>query len=456
MPGLFDERAHYVGWRDIFKRRKHSDDDVAQTQVFAGPDARPLVAPLAGNPMPRFQDRANGLSLRSTRSPIRMRMRSAFTPSQPVSNVSMFAGRRGTLVSLIRAIEDQQTHIVLYGDRGIGKTSLLHVMASLAREAGYLVRYVSCSDSSTFSDTFKMVAGDIPLIYHTEIDPTSERAEAGGTLADLMPAGKATVAQVSEMLGKLTGTRLLIVLDEFDRSDAEEFRRAIAELIKNLSDRGSRVQLVIAGVAGNLTELIRHIPSIRRNIVGLAVPNMSDDEVRELIQIGSKASGLSYAEAAVRLVVRIANGSPYLASLLAQHAGIAGLDRGVSVVEQQDVMIALDRALSEVEQRVSPACLHNFAQITENATHAVLVEVAREALAKGGRIAPAPAKPEINADEYRRELMALDTRFQLLEPTPDAPGGGYQFREEGAALYFWLRSAHHNDVGGQARIAVTG
>ena len=66
----------------------------------------------------------------------------------------------------------------------------------------------------------------------------------------------------SDFLAKVVGTRVVVVLDEFDRSGAKEFRQNVAELIKNLSDRLVRVQVVIAGVAANLTELLEHIPSI--------------------------------------------------------------------------------------------------------------------------------------------------------------------------------------------------
>lgn len=430
----------------FFKRRKldYSDEPAGETAMKPEqPNAR---AKSAGTGLPRFQDRATGASRRPLRNPIRARMRSAFTPTQPVSNVAMFAGRRETLLTLIRSIEDQEIHVVIYGDRGIGKTSLLHVTAYLAREAGYLVRYVSCSESSEFGETFRRIASDIPQIYHNEIDPTSQRAEQGATLAELLPEGQVSVAAVSELFSKLTGTRFLIILDEFDRSDSEKFRRQIAELIKTLSDQSTRVQLVIAGVAGNLTELIQHIPSIRRNVIGLPVPNMLEPEIRELIEIGSRACGLPYAEEACAMIVRLANGSPYLTSLLAQHAGVAALDRSAMRVEVADLLVALSRSIAEIEQRVAPETLHNFSQIADTKTLAVLTEISREALAMGGRIRATPSGDGVDEALYTNELQALDTRFNLLRPTPLAPGGGYEFRDDGAALYFWLYSAYQRET----------
>src|SRR5580693_7002977 len=60
---------------------------------------------------------------------IRSRLRNAYTPAQPVTDRRMFAGRTKLMTTLIRLIEDQRLHTVIYGERGIGKTSLLQVLA---------------------------------------------------------------------------------------------------------------------------------------------------------------------------------------------------------------------------------------------------------------------------------------------------------------------------------------
>src|SRR3546814_7062950 len=47
---------------------------------------------------------------------------------------------------------------------------------------------------------------------------------------------------VTDLLAPVAGTRIIIMLDEFDRATSRSFRRSIAELIKNLSDRSARVR----------------------------------------------------------------------------------------------------------------------------------------------------------------------------------------------------------------------
>src|SRR4051794_21337517 len=76
---------------------------------------------------PSFHATAGDQLERTTRdsmATIRMRLRNAFTPSQPITDWSRFAGRTEMLTALIRATEDGRLHTVLYGERGIGKTSI--------------------------------------------------------------------------------------------------------------------------------------------------------------------------------------------------------------------------------------------------------------------------------------------------------------------------------------------
>ena len=151
---------------------------------------------------------------------------------------------------------------------------------------------------------------------------------------------------------KLVGTRVLVVLDEFDRAESSEFRRDIAELIKTLSDVSARVQLVIAGVAGDLVDLMEHIPSIRRSLSAIRVPAMTDPEVIDLIENGSKMSGVKFDPRAIELVVSAARGSPYLTNLICHVGGMKALDSGRVRVEVEDVALALEEVIDDFRRRL--------------------------------------------------------------------------------------------------------
>ncbi len=331
------------------------------------PEPRPRHAEFRPN-LPSFHTTATDHLERDRSDPLsrqRIRFRNAFTPAQPVVDPRMFAGRSEILESVIRAVEEKRSHVIIFGDRGIGKTSLLHVLTLAAREARYIVIYFSCGTTSDFSETFRTVAAEIPLLYHSSVSPVSSKSASGNSLADLLPPGKLTPRQVSDAAAKLVGTRVLVVLDEFDRATNPDFRRDIAELVKTLSDLSARVQLVIAGVAQDLVELMEHIPSIRRSITALRIPAMSDDEVRALIENGARTSGVSFQPAAVELVISAAFGSPYLSSLICHLAGVAALSERRQRVEVADVHRALDEAIEDFNRRMPPEVVPHLDRMQE-------------------------------------------------------------------------------------------
>ena len=159
-----------------------------------------------------------------------MKLLEYFTPSQPVSDRKRFAGRSDVLSSVIRAIEEQRLHVIVYGERGLGKTSVMHVLTQAAREARYLVVYVSCGADSSFDEVFRTVAAHVPMLFHSTVGPTSPEVEKGKTLAELLTSTPISPRMASDMLAKVVGTRVVVVLDEFDRSHSKEFRQNIAEL----------------------------------------------------------------------------------------------------------------------------------------------------------------------------------------------------------------------------------
>lgn len=399
---------------------------------------RPARMRAATSRLPRFKGEASDLErpLRGRDGPVdqqRVRLQRAFTPSQPVSDVRMFAGRREILLSLIRAIEDQQLHAVIFGDRGIGKTSLLHVFSQLAREARYIVRYTSCTEKSEFDATFRAIAADVPLLYHADFDPTSEPAERGAALDSLLPERELTVATLTEVFAKLSGTRVLIVLDEFDRATSPEFKRSVAELIKSLSDRSIRVQLVIAGVAANLTELVEHIPSIRRNILGLPMPAMTAEEMQEMIALGESIGQMSFEPTALEQIVAAAQGSPYVTGLLAQHAAARALDRQARDVAPEDVTEAIRRAMRDVWVRLSPRSQQQVEAVEARLPAGEIARIAGEGLTHFGVLLD-PLDPAAPRDPAVKALADVG----ILRETTVGDRAGHRFADDSVALYLWL------------------
>jgi Cdc6-like AAA superfamily ATPase len=375
----------------------------------------------------------------------RIKLRGAYTPAQPIIDRRMFAGRTRVLTQLIRSLEDERLHTVIYGERGLGKTSLLHVLTQAARDARYLVVYVTCGAGSNFDDMMRTVAENIPLLYHVDYGPTTAEAERGDSFASLVGADAITVRGASDLLGRVTGTRVLVVLDEFDRADSIDFRRSIAELVKSLSDRSVRVQFVIAGVAANLNELVTNVPAIQRSISALQVPKMSAGEVRELIKKGEPITGITFDDGAIQGIVSRSIGFPFLASLLSHRAGLNAIDRGADTVTYEDVAAATSDSVDDAYARLSRRSQLDIKKRLDAGALPALGALAGVAQSVGGRftfedITALHADPAAIA-AARALLDRLGKDDVLLETIEDEFGKTYAFRDFSTPIYLWLLAA---------------
>ena len=62
------------------------------------------------------------------------RLAESFTPTRPISIPDLLSGRLNLIRRLMVDIATQSQHVLIHGDRGVGKTSIARVLAYLAQE----------------------------------------------------------------------------------------------------------------------------------------------------------------------------------------------------------------------------------------------------------------------------------------------------------------------------------
>lgn len=426
----------------IFRRDRHERN---VTPTGGGASEKSTLPRFAVEATDDIGEAAQGMSALSP-ARTRLALADSLSASQPVTHRDRMAGRADTLAALIAAIEQQRSHVVLYGERGIGKTSLIHVFAETAREARYMVLYGSCGVEARFDEMFRTFAEQIPLLYHSGISPTADEMEHNRTFGELLDNPTVDPRELADLFQKIVGTRVILVLDEYDRVADPGFRRDVAELIKNLSDRAARVQLILTGVASNLDELIGFTPSIRRNIVGLAVGPMADKELIQILTSAEASTGLVFAPDARQLIVKMSGGSPYLTRLLGNRAAGRSLDDKRQLISEGDVIEGTEAVLAEWNSGLPRRVQSQLLRPEVRAAWPTLIAAARASGTPDGWFGPHDAAIEAGSGDmqmFARTLDGFTSEIDLFDREDGESGREprYRFRTQGVSQLLGLSAA---------------
>jgi Cdc6-like AAA superfamily ATPase len=267
------------------------------------------------------------------------RVSQVFTPATPVREADLFAGRLEQIRKVVDVINQSGQHAAIYGERGVGKTSLSNIIATKIGNGNVLAPRVTCDSTETYQTLWKKVLSQIDLIKKqssfgfqmTIFEETQKAAEVVGenpTTDD--------IRRLFALLG--TAHIVIIVIDELDRISDPATRRAVADTIKAFSDHAVPATLVLVGVADAVDSLIEEHQSIERCLVQIRMPRMSQDELHQILNTGAKKLNILFHHEASIQIVALSQGLPHYTHLLALHSVRAAIDSGdASVVKREHV-----------------------------------------------------------------------------------------------------------------------
>lgn len=278
-------------------------------------------------------------------------LNTAFSPHAPIDAASLFRGRVEQIRDVADAMRAAGLHAVIYGDRGVGKTSLANIVDEFVGGAVSVSKAI-CGQGDTFSTVIRRAAGAIQLSLperHTGF--TAPEGSREIDLLELLPDRDPLVPdEVATLLARIPAP-LVFVIDEFDRLDPGE-TDAFADLIKACSDRGAVATLVLVGVAENIDALLRSHASVVRNLRQVHLPRMSDGELGEIIDEGLASAGFTIDPQVRQRVVVVSQGFPHFTHLLAQYAARAALDGDRRAIEAGDLAAGMGRAVERSDQSI--------------------------------------------------------------------------------------------------------
>jgi Cdc6-like AAA superfamily ATPase len=340
-----------------------------------------------------------------------------FRPAAPIDRRSLFSGRSEQIAELFAIVGQPGQHAVIYGERGVGKTSLAAVTTEMLRSANMLVARATCDVSDSFDTVWRKTLDEIEFRTVTEgvgFAPLS--TEVTNTASGLFGVDGITPNDVRRVLERVARQRELVVfIDEFDRLQDQRARALFADTIKTVSDRVVRVTIVLIGVADSVRELIHEHGSVERALVQVHMPRMTRDELTEIATRGIERARMTIRPDAVRKIVTLSQGLPHYTQLLSQLAAQSALARRRLTVSARDVDVAVGRALDRAQQSVVEAYEDATADTRRSIYPEVLLACALAPENDYGLFTPADVRQplsrilgkELKTTEYARHLERL-------------------------------------------------
>ncbi|MFB8828276.1 AAA family ATPase [Azotobacter sp. CWF10] len=323
----------------------------------------------------------------------------AFTPSSEITDPEKFSGRTQELDKISLALQTDGAHIVIYGNRGVGKSSLTNQMCLLASgnkkvlkllpskpyiEFNYKVIQFKCDDSVKNIELLlaRLLASQNHLQPYISLKRSEEKNELGvaaGFKGFFNAQGKTTTTHVANgpspdtvshfnnaintLLNSGTYDAVLIAIDEFDRI-AE--KSGIASLIKS-SPRN--VKFSLTGVSSNVKDLLNDHGSLDRAIAdgSIEVKPMTEQEAYAIIDKAEKAveHAVEFLSDAREYMHKVSRGHPFYIHLVGKHTLLEALrakEKNITreMCEKALNLIALNNHAPTQEKTYKDAIGHSY------------------------------------------------------------------------------------------------
>jgi Cdc6-like AAA superfamily ATPase len=309
----------------------------------------------------------------------------AFRPAQSVDEPRFFAGRAKQVTELTDALHVVGSTPLIYGDRGLGKTSLAFQLRHIAEGSVELLDALGIRDRA-FSESERFVAFYVPCMdstrnfdgllqqlinaaEETDFTPTEPGYRAkhlaertsGFTwtfkiftktqtkkFVPVMDRPSYRELSATEKLQYLIGLiveqfrrPVLFIIDEVDRLQDTQ---GLASFIKATSSE--RAKFVLVGIASSIGNLLDDHESLGRNLWPVRVPLMDERELRQIIKnavnyLDGHDIHIRFSRIAITHVVGSAAGYPWLVHVIGQSALLKADEAGRGEVAGGEVLDAI-------------------------------------------------------------------------------------------------------------------
>jgi energy-coupling factor transporter ATP-binding protein EcfA2 len=380
-----------------------------------------------------------------------------FTPSAPIAVAELFAGRQEQAAKIVDAVGERGRHVVLYGERGVGKSSMAQIIPFFIPRGPRTIRHIRVQAFP--GDTFSIVARRIFSQIH--FDEDYGQGPKSYNVAEFYP-GEVTIDDfLNEMKMFKESDIPIVVIDEFNEIDDASTSVIIANVIKALSDSGANVTMLIVGVADNVNQLISKHESIERCSEQIHMPRMAVGERKEVLEERLRQLGMSMTGDGKWKIINLSKGLPAYVHALGKFAVYSALDSYRLNVVEADVDAAISAVLTSSQQTLKDA--YDLATRSNQARALFRHVLTACALAKvddAGYFTPAAVREPLSSILKRQVEIAnfqdtlkifAEKRGEILERTGESRSYRFRFGNPAMQPYVIMRGIKDGIVDDDAR-----
>lgn len=269
---------------------------------------------------------------------LRAASQNLFKPKTPIDDDKLFAGRINQIIDVLDAIYEQGGHAVIFGERGVGKTSLAKIIEKKISPIISSLKIgepVSCGKKDDYYTIWGNAFNDYNIGGK---DPASHFRN------------KKNPYEIYNALDDLDNSVYhIFIFDEFDRVEDKQAHTLMADLIKHYSNNPRNITIIIVGVGDTLIDLFGSHESIDRCCAQIKMPRMSEQELREILSHRIPRIGFSIDATVESDIIKISQGLPGYVHLLGQLCLRAAINRKSQSIENEDFKTALSLALEKAD-----------------------------------------------------------------------------------------------------------
>lgn len=294
-------------------------------------------------------------------------LKQILTPINPIQTRELLYGRSKELDDIIDCLDVGGGIPFVFGNRGVGKTSLAQTAAQEYCGSNRDPIYVACSEGATALMLLRDVAislseqarvldkgifKNVSAEVHLGLSPSVKFATKVAQDEDLTFGDANEAVRVIKGFDSLIkdSQHTVVVIDELDQMEPDS-KKDLAFFVKQLGDQRIETKFILVGIADNVHELIGAHQSVPRYLRNIELGPLRPQELIDIVQHAADEFKVKVPVDILYRISIIGNGYPHFAHLIGLAILVEAITHGASAIDDALYRNALDRAVRQsIEQ----------------------------------------------------------------------------------------------------------